>query len=67
MWSGASHASLAESCAGKCYDTKSCGCYEFEKEGKKKGYCKLYKRGSCTIAKKVNNKTRAGRCWGKAM
>jgi len=67
MWSGASHASLAESCAGKCYDTKSCGCYEFEKEGKNKGYCKLYKKGSCSIAKNANNKTRAGRCWGKAM
>ena len=64
-WSGASHAKLAESCAGQCYDTKWCGCYEFERNGKDRGYCKLYKRGQCQIKKKANNKTYAGRCWGK--
>ena len=29
------------------------------------GYCKLYQKGSCSIKKGVNNKTFAGRCWGK--
>ncbi len=64
-WSGASHAKIAESCAGQCYDTKWCGCYEFERNGKDRGYCKLYKKGQCQIKKKANNKTYAGRCWGK--
>ena len=64
-WSGASHAKLAESCAGQCYDTRWCGCYEFERNGRERGYCKLYKKGQCEIKKNVNNKTYAGRCWGK--
>lgn len=64
-WSGESHAKLAASCAGQCFDTKWCGCYEFERDGKDMGYCKLYKRGDCDIKKNANNKTFAGRCWGK--
>jgi len=72
MWSGASHKSLAESCAGQCYDTKWCGCYEFERKGENKGYCKLYEKKNgadgkeaCKIQKKSNKKTYAGQCWGK--
>jgi len=64
-WSGESHAKLAESCAGQCYDTRWCGCYEFERNGNERGYCKLYKKGQCEIKKNANNKTYAGRCWGK--